>query len=57
MFDAFTPKLVNMVFNKYTPPPPSKVSLDKRKIVSLGISGNEKWKACSNTVIWGAMGN
>jgi hypothetical protein len=37
-------------------PPPSKVSLDKQETVSLGTSGNEKLKACSNTVIWGAMG-
>jgi hypothetical protein len=36
-------------------PSPSKVSLDKRETVSLGTSGNEKLKACSNTVIWGAM--
>jgi hypothetical protein len=55
MFDAFAPKLVKVVFSRYIPPP-SKVSLDKRETVSLGTSGNEKWKACSNTVIWGAMG-
>ena len=37
-------------------PPPSKVSLEKRETVSLGTLGNEKLKACYNTVIWGAMG-
>jgi hypothetical protein len=37
-------------------PPPSKVSLEKRETVSLGTLGNEKLKACSNIVIWRAMG-
>jgi hypothetical protein len=37
-------------------PSPSKVSLDKWETVSLGTSGNQKLKACSNTMIWGAMG-
>jgi hypothetical protein len=56
MVDAFTPKLVKMEFWRYIPPP-SKVSVAKRAILLLGISGNEKWKTCSNTVIWGVMGN
>jgi hypothetical protein len=32
------------------------VSFEKRLVVLLGMTGSEKQKACSNTMIWGAMG-
>jgi hypothetical protein len=31
--------------------------LEKNETVLFEILGNEKWKACSNTMIWGGMGN
>ena len=55
MFDAFAQNLLRWSLVD-TSSPPSKVSLDKREVVSLETSGNEKLKACSITVIWGAMG-
>jgi hypothetical protein len=50
VLDAFTPKLVKMVFFRYTPLT-IKGEMEKRETVSFGILGNEKWKACSNIVI------
>jgi hypothetical protein len=55
MFDALAQNFLRWSLADNLPSP-SKVSLDKRETVSLGTSGNEKLKACSNTVIWGAMG-